>query len=362
MTPLGDRMQQIWEWVQGSPAILPTRLQIPIDHIDGSMPVEPFKRDQHYFQIRVNEMFLSKRRSWLSAIEPMVFFASEFTYGAERQVVPTVVGPDLVRKLGVETPGGMIISNTRVAGTHPYRGGELTLSVVLFQAPSKNYARELVRLIEGAASALDFATALSSYLHIAKVVVDGVELLLGQNETVPVAGLRTTFDPNADDRFEPGYFVLIAPSETQYDSTQFWVRDHQLLHGPTSSAARPFRAADYVLYSITQTSQREDIQTLPFFALVNQMNAAATRPDKESWSVAKANMVALAQALVGSNDLTPVQADTLYTAYLTEIKRLRERAMELDSLGSLGGETRAVDELTDAQRKAREAASVLDLP
>jgi len=355
MPTLSERLANVWRWVQGSPAVLPQRVEIPAERIDnGSKLGETFKPDIHYFQVRVNELYLTKGRQWFTAIQPMVFVASEFIYDTQLQTVPFVVGPELVSKLGVETPQGMLIHDARVAGTHPYRGGSLTLTVVLFSVPRKDYARELLSLIEGVAGALDFATALGPYLSVANVVLGGIESLIGLGETQPIAGLRTTFDPDAGDILRPSYLALIAPGGQPLDTKQLWVQERRLVYGPGLQTAIEFRSADYVLFSITQTGERGDIATLPFYPLYRQMRAAAVKPDDDSWKVAKANLVALNQAMVQSPDLTSDQVDKLYAAYKLELLKQRERAVDL---GALGGE-----EDSEAEKKIRSAAADLDLP
>lgn len=355
MPTLSQRLGNVWKWMQGSPAVLPQRVEIPAERVDnGSRLGEVFKPDAHYFQVRVNELYLAQGRQWFTTIQPMVFVASEFIYDTQIQTVPFVVGPELVSKLGIETPQGMLIHDARVAGTHPYRGGPLTLTVVLFSVPRKDYARELLGLIESAAGALDFATALGPYLSVATVVLGGIESLIGLGETQPIAGLRTTFEPDAGDTLQPGYFALIAPGGPLLDTKQLWVRERRLVYGPSLEAAQEFRGADYVLLSIMQTAERGDIATLPFYLLFKQMRAAAVKPDDDSWKVAKSNLVALNQAMVQSPDLTSDQVDKLYVAYKAELLKQRERALDL---GALGGE-----EESEAEKKIRSAAADLDLP
>ena len=79
------------------------------------------------------------------------------------------------------------------------------------------------------------------------------------------------------------------------------------------------------------------------------MRAAAVKPDDDSWKVAKANLVALNQAMVQSPDLTSEQVDKLYAAYKTELLKQRERALDLGALGP--------EEESEAEQKIRAAAT-----
>jgi len=60
----------------------------------------------------------------------MVFVSSELSYDSAEIAVPFVVGPSMIK--GQQTPVGMVFSDTRVAGIHPYRGGRLIVTVILY--------------------------------------------------------------------------------------------------------------------------------------------------------------------------------------------------------------------------------------
>src|SRR5262249_23437968 len=148
-----------------SPRHTPSAITIPTDHVDQAASLGgTFLPNQHYFQVRINELFLTNAREWFSTIDPMVFIVSEFLYDRQEQEVPCIVGPGMMQKYAQrleKVPQGMLFRDTRVAGVHPYRGGRLSLTVVLCQTESKNYARELLKVVETASSALDFSTALT---------------------------------------------------------------------------------------------------------------------------------------------------------------------------------------------------------
>ena len=245
-----------------------------------------------------------------------------------------MVGPSLVEKYGQKVPNGMIFANTRVAGLHPYRGGKLAFSLILCRVQRLNYATELLKLVESTASVVDFSTSLSTYSKIAGVVLDGLESLLGLGKTESLIGIRQEFDPSAGDEFKPGFFALIDQPESQLDVEQFWVREQQLVYGPSLATAKPFREADYILYSLVQTSERQDETTLPFYPLYEKVKEAATIPNPRSWRRAKANMLTLLQNLVISPDLTPLQVRILTNKYVAEMRELYAAAVKLGSLGA----------------------------
>jgi hypothetical protein len=265
----------------------------------------------------------------------MVFVVSEFKYDKEDQAVPFVVGPMMMEQFGKKIPEHMVFSNTRVAGLHPYQGGRLALSVVLYRVQQTNYAKKLLQVVESAASALDFATALSTYLKVANVVLDGVEALLGLNAIDPLIGFRCEFDRDAGDQFEPSYFALINVSEEKLKIDKLWVRKNRLVFGEDLATAKPFRDVDFVLYSTTQTTERSDLTTLPFYPSYERVIRNAIRSNTEdSWKVTKALMAELAETLRFSPDLTPEQSRELRVKYKQEMVQEHEKAVEEAHLGA----------------------------
>ena len=358
-------IKTLWEQIQKSSTKTPTRLKIPNTRSDHhqNTPNQPFQPNQQYFQIRINELYLSTSRKWFSEYDPLVFAATEFIYDKKAETVPFVVGPSLIEKNGQKAPtgGSTIFSNTRVAGLHPYRGGRLTLSIVLYRVKRKDHAQALLKLIESVSSAIDFSTALRSYSKVAGVLLTGIETLFGLGDTEPVIAIRKEFDPSAGDSLEPSYFVLIDKPESELKTEQLWVRDNQLVYGATLAEAKPFREADFVLYSIVQTSDRNDITTLPFYPLFERAKEAALQGDDKSWERAKANLLSLHQTLALSPDLTPTQAKQLFSNFLEETRDAYRTAQELGSLGSDELDLGSFDDEASIQDSLNKAIQILDL-
>ncbi|MFX0205520.1 MAG: hypothetical protein ACFFDT_06000 [Candidatus Hodarchaeota archaeon] len=338
MNSLSKRCIAFWNSIKQSPAIIPTKVVISPDHVDeGKKLGTIFKPHEHYFQVFINEMYLSYSREWFSVYDPMVFVITKFNYKTEEQTVyqpfdvPFVVGPMMMKKFGEKIPEHMVFSDTRVAGPHPYRGGILSLAVVLFRITRKNYVRQLLKVVENAARVLDFSTALSTYMKVAGVVMDGVESLFGLDTTKPLIGFSKQFNPSKG--FEPSYFALINMPNSKLDTADLWVQDGQLVYGKSLSNAKPFRHADFVLYSITQTSERTDETTLPFYSQWERVVKEATVPMEDNWQSAKSNMLSLYQTLMLSADLIRKQAEKLAKKYKDEMKRIHDNAVEMAELG-----------------------------
>jgi hypothetical protein len=295
----------------------------------GGSTEEPLRPDEHYFQVRISELYLSYRQQWLSSYDPLLVVISEFVYGSEVVSLPVVLGPLLLGRQMRKTAGGMLFLDNRAAGWHPYRGGPLNTSVMLCRVRCESQTRSHVRLIERIAGALDFATGLDTYLQLADVVLDGLENLASTGRLVPWLGVRFGSDqPGAvsagDDLPEYGALIDMPTSELHTDTLHVW--DGRLFNGTIPAAAQPFRQADYMLVQLARTHQREDFQALPFYDLYRRIMREAALADDDSWVRARANRLALLDSLLQSLDLTPVQATALHAAAGADMQRLRQQA------------------------------------
>jgi hypothetical protein len=303
-------------------------------------------------------MFLANKREWFTLIDPLVFIVSEFTYNKEELVVPFIAGPAMLNQFGAEKiPPGMIFKDTSVSGTFPYRGGGLKLSVVLCQLSVGNYATALLQVIESTAKALDFSPLLSPYTSVAEVVLQGFNNLLGLNGTTPLIGLRHSFDPNAGIPFVPSFFALI--DEPNVDPQTLWVVDNRLLQGNSKDEATSYRNSDFVLYSVVKPidNLRDDLDTLPFAPLWDQVMNEAGRGTKDAYKSAKVNMVSLAQTITLSPDLTAPQRTMLKKSYEEQMVLGYNDAVRLAQRGQAESDAFA-DEFAEARD---ESLAILDL-
>jgi hypothetical protein len=138
------------------------------------------------------------------------------------------------------------------------------------------------------------------------------------------------------------------------------VVDRQLMTGNKLETAKPFRSADYVLYSISSPveNNRDDIDTLPFGELWERVKKEAATPiDDPDYKNAKILMVNLYQDIIVSPDLTDLQADALAEKYKERMQAIHARAVSLGAMGpaeELPGESRQVE-------ARRNALDILDL-
>lgn len=352
MADLRHWWDALWGQVRRSPAVLPTTIAIPPDHTDK--PAEPpFERDAHYFTVAVNRIFLQYDRELWKTFAPMALVVSEFQYDGAPRVVPFVVGPSLLEGAGVDLPDtGFMFHDTRVAGIHPYKGGGLTLTVILYRVKRTDLSKKLLAVVERLGSVIDVSQALGTYLKIADLLVDTVgDLVTGDADNQPLIGLRRQFDTGPD--FRPGYFALIGGDPI--DRAKLWVKDGELARGESMASAQALRSRNYALYSLGQRTARDDYESLtPLGDLWKQVREEASQPQDKDKDLAKAAMASLYQAMMISPDLTYDHAEAEAEALHARMRRIQEGLLRKTSLGA-PGEGDAVQVRT--RRKALEILS-----
>ena len=227
----------------------------------------------------------------------------------------------------------MIFRNESVSSLHPYRGGGLTITIVLCQVQGKNLVRPLLRVLENANDALDFSPFLAPYTKVANVVIDGFDSLFSSGAVTPLVGLRDSFGPNINIPFQPGYFVLI--DSPTVDPATLWVQNRRLMQGKDWNNLQPYRQADYVLYSMASPKDnlRDDTDTLPFNKAWQQIWRLAGSGKAEDWEEAKRQMAALNNNINFSPDLTESQAEMLAQEKWDKLKAYHEKALARTSMG-----------------------------
>jgi hypothetical protein len=341
MSTLSDWWNGFWDKVQHSPTILPTRHAILTDHVD-KQPGHRFKRDSHYFAVTVNRIFLKYDRQFWATYMPMALVVSEFQYDGQDTVVPFVVGPSLLEKDQIELPKkGFMFLNTQVAGIHPYNGGGLKLTIILYQVKRTDMAIKLLKVVENVASAFNFSQALSTYLKMAHVLVDTVGEVIGTDTAnQPLIGLRQEFGVGED--FKPGYYALIG-SDT-IEQSKLWVQNNELLYGDAVASPK-FTDANYVLFNIGQTTERDDFKKLPFYGQWKTALAEAHTANPEKWLSAKANWTSLYQTMSLSPDLISSQAESLSDQVFMDMETKHNKVKKIAGImGSTAGEQEAMKE------------------
>ncbi|WP_409467334.1 hypothetical protein [Streptomyces sp. HC307] len=294
-------------------AIDPQRVDRPLS---GGL-LDP-RRD--YFAVRINRLHLGYEREWFTRYVPVVFAATEFSHDGTSTVAPAMVGPGLIEQLGGATPVGTVVADTRVAGPHPVPPEGVAVSVVLYRVEKEQLAQAFLDVVQSAAGALDLAAGIAPFTALAKVVVNGVTALVGGDQ--PVLARRDSFAP-----VTPGHYALVDDTGA-VDPADLHV-EHGELAQRVGGGLRPYRASDYVLYSIEGVPPTAvDLARLPLYRLWQDvMGQATTAVSDELWNGTKAIMSTLVGLLYASPDLTWEHARMLEQDWTQTMVTLREAAV-----------------------------------
>lgn len=345
-------LQSLWKNISKSKSFRPARFSVPAANVDPAIRFpEPFQRHRQYFEVKVNEMFLAYDREWFTTWQPMVFAGSRFLYMGKMREVPFIVGPQMIEDNSKSLPDGMIFENTKVAGLHPYRGGDFSLHMVLARLQTNNYLKRLISIMESTSGTYleDFATAVVPYTKVAKIILNSFEDLLGTEEVEPMVGYRFTMNPDTREGVKPGYFVLINKPEQELDEDRFYVIDDRLHYGDSADTAKPYRGGDYVLYSILATDHRSDVEILPYYEefvkLQESIRDIGVISDEEK-KLLNGKLFALTDTIRMSPDLIRNQVEDQIAELRGELKKMMDDRRPL-----AGGGPRHQDQRDDWEKK-----------
>jgi hypothetical protein len=317
-----------------------------------------FVERDHYLQILVNEMYLSKEREWWVRYAPVAFVATTYLYGTEYQTAPIVVGPSLFQQYSKDVGDGTIIRNAPVTSLHPYQGGALTLTVIFSKVERQDNSEKVLDVLESftnVASPLAPVIPFDSYLKIAGSVMSGMRVLLNLPKTKPVVAYRETINPQLNQsRLDPMHIVLIdAPNPTDHEKKRFRVKNSQLFYGDSDVDAVPYRKSDFILLEIAQGTKRTDERTLAFYPLWEQTRKLGQQSAKQDgfWQEAKAHFNTLKIAINESPELTRPDIKRLTSEYFNDMKEIRLGGAEEQQLSV---EPQSAETLKSYQEIARQ--------
>lgn len=341
---ISDIWNRVFQAFRADPREPRQPVRIAEDHVvntrrsppQGNGGATEIRAKKDYLLVVLNQLFLADSRRWFTEIEPVVFASSEFIYNGAQRTDPVVIGPTPDSNL----PAGTVLRNMSVFGPHPYGGGAFTFTFVLSRLPVGNVARDLLQVVTEVSTALTPTLGVSAYAGMGNVLVNGFERLMNLDGIKPVLGLRETVNPDTNQLFEAGRWALI--DEDDPDPAQLWVVDDVLMSGPTLEAAKPYRAADFILYQFArpQDGRRSDVDALPINSLWKAALEAASKPN--AWPEAKTNFGAMISAIAVSPDLTWDHGQALIAERQDQLIAIRDRALKTANLSSATGADQAV--------------------
>jgi hypothetical protein len=226
--------------------------------LEPAAPREPIEAGEHYFVVRLAEMYVATSRKLWRKLYPVLH---GFVRSSGREE-SAVAGPSQLRELGEANLDRLVNLNYRLAGPTAYHGGDLRVLVGLYAVPGDGAARALVDTVGTLASLGGIHTAHAA--QIATAVTAGIERIVGLDEARLELGVDYTFA--ASTTLSTGCYVGIGAPAADVRFDRLWLRDGRLLTGDDPVAGRPFAAADYLVLAIERVDTLAEWPALPGMA------------------------------------------------------------------------------------------------
>ncbi|WP_188398798.1 hypothetical protein [Sporomusa sp. GT1] len=295
-----------------------------------------FQEGQHYFRLRLAEMFLKNDRKLFRKYVPVVSSVVSLQFGSDAaRELPSVAGP-LALNLNENSLGKGVQLNYSLTNLVPYRGGNVSISAALLAYMNKDYFPAFLTLANSISGLLTIGQ-LSATLKVAESAVTALsELLAGGDRDIHLvyhneyAGTGNL----GGSSLQNGYFAVIGADAGKFDTGKLVVKNSQLYYGDDPQSAKPLTGYDYMLFSVEAALYRDDFR---YFTEYNSLLYAAIEKgmtDKiEGDAVIRAGMLAIFK----SDDLTYVDKTRVAAALKAEYE---ERLSLLGKLKSPGSEDR----------------------
>jgi hypothetical protein len=330
-----DHVSSLWERIREGQQPLGRLERIADEYCrPAGAAGQVIKRDDMYFSVRVNQMELSNNRWFDTTYDPLVVVVTEFLYGGERVAIPSVIGPSLIRtSIASGAPRyGTVLTDTRVTGPHPYRGGDVNISISFYRIKRSSMADAILSIVENL-SRVPGAGQLAAIAQTGKPLLEGVKALAGVQDTEYLAGHHTSVAISGVLPLQTQFLALVLPSDDPNAARPALAVEDRRLFVRDKAGLSPYQGTDFVLCSIEGGRQREDESLFPFYALKKHAIAAVYKGE-DGVKLAKADLIIAYQQMQESADLTSAEARELFGAWVKEFEDAKREAQNLVNLSS----------------------------
>jgi hypothetical protein len=328
MTGMFSPLVRLWSTLKAGHVPLPEVKTLSPDRcLPANSAGYPILRDKMYFEIRVNQLYLAENRKWWAEFDPLVVVVVEFSYGNGHAVLPVIIGPNLIRRQSNSDQAlhGVVLQDVRVIGPHPYRGGDVDLSVSFYKVERTNHAAGLLKVIDELSATLGAPGEMLVAAKVGGALLQGVESLLGMKESIYLSGHRLSLAPSPLDPMKASFSALVVPP-VQADMSSLCVRDRRLFLQDA-----PYTASDFVLLSVSGKTERGDENMLPFYSLKTEGLAAIFDGD-EGLKRGKALLLSGYQQMRKGPDVTKEEAGRLFEDWANEFEVEKKRLERMRSM------------------------------
>jgi len=210
-------------------------------------------------------MFLAHDRKLYQRRYPTLHAFAHFLSEGEYGEAGYIAGPQELQ--GLATDLHQIVSrNYRLLGPIVYRGEDIEILLGLLAVESGDFGASFLNLLSVVSKIAGMGFA-SAGLALANPLKEIMDSLLNLRQTELCIGLYDRFtlatSKQSVSGLVPGYRVVATIPQGTVEPDTLWIRDGQLLVGPTSNQASPPRGYDYFVFTLERLECRPDWSTLP---------------------------------------------------------------------------------------------------
>jgi|GEM_PF-1753922 len=235
---------------------------IPKDNIidDANPDGSPLNKNECYFRITLNNLYLKDRRNlWKESI-PMVHSLLTFKNVGKSEVtnIPQIIGSKEIANYGDQLDD-VIDLNKVIIGPVVYSGSPVEILLALFSVESKDYANIFLNLLGSLSDMVGGGSELKLALQVINPLKEGVEGLIGLGKIEPKIGLHDTIG------FNKGSFygVVIDTKQNSDLENKLWVKGGRLFYrDPGFEKPIIYDKNDYFLFRFEWLDEREDWKSL----------------------------------------------------------------------------------------------------
>jgi hypothetical protein len=300
--------------------------------------------DEHYFQLWLDEMFLTDERNWFADWHPAVHSAVTFSFGDQEQAITRIAGASSLKDVDQSHLNRVITLSTQLTGLMPFKGDSIRINAALLAMKGNDSVKQLIDVLG------DFSTKLavpqlSLALDFAKPLAQGVSALVGVTDGEMLLGVDVTLAGKA---LRPGSYAIVYATEAEMPKAGFSI-DAGELH----FQGKHLTGRNYMLLRIESADKRDDFNSLsairdPYQQAVDMLT------DGQLESSQKLLKKAIGAALK-SNDLT----ETDRTRVIDVLKKRYNNAQNMIGSGAFAEPaSRTLDALMEEAITPEEAAAL----
>jgi hypothetical protein len=253
---MSSLLDTLTQWIDNDSDQL-AYLKIDPSQVDREAKPASLTAGVHYVRLRLASMFLKKQTQWFTSWYPAVHSVVRFDFGDQKIEIPNIA--DSTKLVMQQTPQGDVIArNFILTPTMPFNGGVVSITAGLFAVKGQNYLASVLKTLGNFAGLLS-VPQLSLALNVVQPLALGIQELFNSANANMHLGVHDAFSAG---ELTDGYFAAIRAPRNDIHPRELFVVNDELCQGPTLREARPFIAADHMLFRAELLDKRDDWESL----------------------------------------------------------------------------------------------------